>query len=1025
MRLLPVLRFWLLAALTGGIGAAPADGSRDFRVPPADAARALEAFAAQSGAALVYVVDHVRGVPVPGVTGRHTPRAALDRLLAGTALVASEDPVTGALMIKRAPPPTATVPSPNEPPTSSSPLKPKSPSRSSGWLAALLAAMAAPLADAQTAPAAPATDPAKDSTITLAAFEVTSDRDVGYTASSALAGGRIETPLKDTPSAISILTAEFLDDIAATSFSSAAEWAPNSIPVGDTATFGEYNTNMRGVGNSFPSRNYFRWYVSSDNYNTERLEFARGPNSILFGDGNPGGVNTTWTKQALFVPKRSIQLRTDTYGGYRASFDYNVPASDKIAFRINGLHDRLKGWKDYDEPLRDSFHLAATVRLTKDTQVRGEYEDGRYRRFSFAQTFADQSSNWNRVASYNGLTAPPTAGTGVARLNSGINDDYLLYLPSMGSGTLLNLRGYYQSTGTGLRILPEGRPQIARYPVLPGREFSLQPPDGYIDTNYHTWTFYLEHRLPAGIIAQLAFNHQDQRREGKVRTYDQHRIDVNTVLPGGAPNPNFGQAFVDVHPQITSQVNKLSDWRLSLAYKKQLRWVRQSLSFVSGLRKDDFNNYMWQVGRVNGPNRNALAATNLVRIRQYWNGPRNPAAFDSLFLAGSDVRFVNNNAADEDQSLQYNQLASSSSLFDGKLSVLLGYRYDTHDRKQQRRVAANPDGTSVMGATGGPGTVDLSNVSVGTSSAGAVYFPVPWLGVYANYSESFNAAGSGAAQIDGSPIGPSSNEGIDVGLKLEFFGGKLAGSIGYYDMQQTERPRTGDRQADINEIWTDLGRPEENILAFRDLESYKGNGLEIDLTANLTRSWRLMFNYSVPKTQQADIGPGLRGYVAQHLATWQAGAANPALPNAARIAQNIIDINNTIGGYTQGRTLNGTVDYTANLYTTYSFREGVLKGFALGGGANFRGKQVVGNANGSPFDYRYAEAYTLVSAHTSYDLRLGKARVRLQLNASNLLDEDAVVYTSYAFNAAAGGNVPNAFRYHSPRKISLTATFTF
>jgi len=137
--------------------------------------------------------------------------------------------------------------------------------RLSRWLCLLSVVLALSRAGAQTTPAAPApSTPESDKAITLAAFEVSTDRDVDYTASSALAGGRIETPLKETPSAISILTAEFLEDIGATNFASAAEWAPNSIPVGDTATFGEQNTNIRGVGNSFPSRNYFRWYVSSD-----------------------------------------------------------------------------------------------------------------------------------------------------------------------------------------------------------------------------------------------------------------------------------------------------------------------------------------------------------------------------------------------------------------------------------------------------------------------------------------------------------------------------------------------------------------------------------------------------------------------------------------------------------------------------------------------------------------------------------------------------------------------------------------
>ncbi len=906
-------------------------------------------------------------------------------------------------------------------------MQPRSRFRRLSALALLLVLVPGSSAFAQVAPAAPATPVVDEKTITLSAFEVSTDRDVGYTASSALAGGRVDTLLKETPSAITVLTAEFLEDIASTNFGTAAMWAPNSIPVGDTATTGEYNTNIRGVGNSFPSRNYFRWYVSSDNYNTERLEFARGPNSILFGDGNPGGINTTFTKQALWVPRRTVQLRTDSYGGYRASFDSNLPVNQRLAVRVNALTDQLKGWRDYDEPFRYSSHVAVTFKLAKETQIRGEYEQGNFRRFSWAQSFRDQSSTWNRTTVYNGVTAPATAGTGVARFNSGVNDDYLVYDASQAALGIVNWRGFFQSTGTNLRLLPEeGRPAIARFPALPSREFSLQPPNAYGDTNYHSWTFYLEHRFQAGIIAQLAFNHQDQSRLGEFRVWDQHRIDVNTVLPNGQSNPNFGKAFVDVTPQKVLQENALDDWRLSLAYKKQLRWMRQSLSVSSGIRHDSYSPVTWTAGRVNHPvNANSQAATNVIWIRQYWDAPRNPEIFPQLLSNGNDIRYVESTASDEDQSLQYNQIASASSLFDGKLSFLLGYRYDTHNRKQQRRVAAKPDGTSILGATGGPGTLDVSEISVGTSSAGLVYFPVRWLGAYANYSESFNAPGSGASQIDGTTIPPATNEGIDVGLKVEFFGGKLAGTIGYYKMQQTQRARTGDAMADINEIWNDLGLPQNQILAYRDLETYKGHGYEIDLTANLTRAWRLMLNYSLPKTQQADIGPGFRAYAAEHMATWQAGANNPALPNRARITTNIGDINRIISGYTQGRTLNNTVDKIANIYTTYSFREGRVKGLSIGGGANYRGKQVVGNRANQPFAYLYAHPYTLVSAHSSYDLRFGKVRTRLQVNVANLLDEKDVVYTAYTSNAAAGGDVPNTFRYQAPRKYSLTATFNF
>jgi len=35
------------------------------------------------------------------------------------------------------------------------------------------------------------------------------------------------------------------------------------------------------------SRNFFMWYVPSDTYNVERLDFSLGSNSLMFGDPRP------------------------------------------------------------------------------------------------------------------------------------------------------------------------------------------------------------------------------------------------------------------------------------------------------------------------------------------------------------------------------------------------------------------------------------------------------------------------------------------------------------------------------------------------------------------------------------------------------------------------------------------------------------------------------------------------------------------------------------------------------------------
>lgn len=884
----------------------------------------------------------------------------------------------------------------------------------------VLLGLVAPSVLAQTAPATPTDDPTKEGMITLDAFEIKADSDVGYTATSAMAGGRIDTPLKRTPAAVTIMTSEFMQDAGILNFTDAAQWAPNSIGIGETNNFGDFNVNVRGIGSSYPTRNYFRWYVSSDGYNTERLEFARGPNSILFGDGNPGGISTTWTKQALFRKRASVQMRLDGFGGYRVSGDYNQPVNEKLAFRLNAVYDRIEGWRDGDEPRRDGVHLAATYRLSQRTQFRAEYERGLQRRYVFSQNYRDQSSNWNTTTSYNGVTAPSTTGTGVARLNATATNDYFVYSTATG---LMNWRGFYQSTGTNLVMLPEGR-ALTRFPELPSREYSVQPPDGYIDNDYETWTAYLEQQVSSKVIAQFAYNYQKQMRTGLNTIWQDRRIDVNTVLPSGVANPNYGKAFSDAIPTRQRQGNQLDDWRLSVAYRDRWNWLGQSLSFMSGYRSDTYDQRQYRPGRTNGPaGVSPLNATNTVTVRQYWDQPKTPGLLSDFSGNGSNIAWINNAFSHEEQSIQYNQLASMTSFFDDRLTLVLGYRYDVYDREQERKVAENPDGSPIIGATGGAGTRDVTNFEVDTKTAGFVYFPVPWVGLFGNYSESFTAAGNGAPKLDGSLLPLAFNEGIDTGVKMEFFDGKLSGSLSYYNTEQTDRARSGDNRTQINEIWTLMGRTELVIPDFRDTDTYKASGFELDLTANLTPNWRLMLNYSLPKTEQIDIGRGLRDYYAANVSAWRAASTDTSLPGYATIASDLATIERTLQGYEEGRTINNTVDYIANVYTTYSFKNGKLKGFAVGGGANIRGKAVIGNGASSAFDYLYADAYEIYTAHVSYEHRVGKVRARYQVNVANLFDNDSLRYLSYA--RSGGIDYQNTFVYNPPRRISFTATFNF
>ncbi len=106
-KLLVLLSISLAGVLASGLGAAPADQAapRRFDIPAAAADRALTQFAAQSGLELLFATEVVRGVTTNAVQAELPPLTALQRLLAGTALVAVPEPRSGALRISREPVP--------------------------------------------------------------------------------------------------------------------------------------------------------------------------------------------------------------------------------------------------------------------------------------------------------------------------------------------------------------------------------------------------------------------------------------------------------------------------------------------------------------------------------------------------------------------------------------------------------------------------------------------------------------------------------------------------------------------------------------------------------------------------------------------------------------------------------------------------------------------------------------------------------------------------------------------------------
>ena len=76
-------------------------------------------------------------------------------------------------------------------------------------------------------PAPPSGSTSAGEVVELSPFVVNTDQDVGYLATNSLAGSRLNQSLKDTASAISVFTPEFLSDIGALNLTDAVAYAVN------------------------------------------------------------------------------------------------------------------------------------------------------------------------------------------------------------------------------------------------------------------------------------------------------------------------------------------------------------------------------------------------------------------------------------------------------------------------------------------------------------------------------------------------------------------------------------------------------------------------------------------------------------------------------------------------------------------------------------------------------------------------------------------------------------------------------
>lgn len=204
---------------------------------------------------------------------------------------------------------------------------------------------------------------------------VTGEGDQGYSAKRSTTATKTDTPLRDTPQSISVITADEMRDRAVQSIAEAARYVPG---VGFAQGEGNRETPIfRGIsttGDFFIDgiRDDVQYY--RDLYNIERVEIFKGPNAMVFGRGATGGLINRVSKQPEWTPSYGASLTLGSQSNRRVTVDLNQPINDQLSFRLNGLYENSKSYRDGVWLERSGINPTISWRPSAKTLVTLGYE---------------------------------------------------------------------------------------------------------------------------------------------------------------------------------------------------------------------------------------------------------------------------------------------------------------------------------------------------------------------------------------------------------------------------------------------------------------------------------------------------------------------------------------------------------------------------------------------------------------------------------------------------------------------------
>ena len=925
--------------------------------------------------------------------------------------------------------------------------------------------------------------------VLLNPFVVTSTGDTGYLAQNSVSGTRMNTPIYDVAAPTTSFTQQFLEDIGSTSVDDLRNYMVSTEIVWPEATSNERAqdspaTRVRGLPAVSSSINFFQIPVGDstlrlDHYNTGRVDQSRGPNSILFGLGSPGGViNISTNRAVLNQVFGSITVSGRSYEGLRAAFDYNVPViKNRLSLRIDAVSDDKNGWRYHEWDTQKRVYITARWQISRNTTLDFETERGGVNKLQpYPFTAQDNYTPWLLAGKNLTATGATDVPRGIRRLgttnlpvietNTGRVWDYI----NKGAGNF----GRIDNITASLLDFSILRKEVTLY----GSGFPQK-------TKYTRMSPFLNHAFTPDLFLELAANQTGtSRRVVLAAGYSFLNVDPNTTLPNGQPNPNAGKAYVEGAPVTTDTYNNDKSLRLSLSFSRNLGRIfgRHQIAAVAETNKSHF--VQWQLRQVIVDNpynlANFITAQNLVSFRTYFDLAGSPADMMAADWTKIDVsrlvdattgkqfsmEFVNYTAAGSKNNrfnLNTGMAVLQSYFLKDRLVTVFGLRKDRQTAYYSPTSVRDPNPRFSKFVLGPfltlPGTTPLEN-DAQNQTFSTVFHTTKWLGLTYNQAANFSLPNPGAALPTATGRQPNpQGKSRDYGIKLNWGQRLYFNALYFQTSAEHDFASSAGPHAYFNQIWDALFAAGKITAAQATGNQTQTNGntfdstskgYEYELIGNVTKQWRIFANYSNSEVRQTNIGRESRAYLDSHRDQWLQGDNARVLLNGSgqlapvannnntlieTVAEGIIDADRQVFDLfilPDGQKPRGQIQHKSNLRTTYAFNTtGWLSGVSIGGGVRYQSAPITNYViTGSSGTGVTARTQILGIENTLFDLNLAKGgkstwldrnlRWSLQLNVNNLLDERKTIPTRMNLQRQI-----ISYRLQDPRSFILTGKLTF